>query len=115
MSDPAEIRAQWPRLSRRRLLRDSAIATGGILGNEWFSPRAFAQETATPIAVPGSGGEIGRPETVPIDHVIVIFSKIDHSIISMEGFRAPTVCRRPGLSFPKPIVTACPTRRCRPL
>ena len=35
------------------------------------TPRA--QDLATPIAVPGSAGQIGTPETVPIDHLVVIF------------------------------------------
>jgi acid phosphatase len=61
--------------SRRGVIRDLLI-TAGVFGTAplvgW--PRnAEAQDLATPIAVPGSSGEIGRPESVPIDHLIVIF------------------------------------------
>ena len=48
---------------------------------------AWAQDLATPVADPGSAGEIGRPETVPIEHLVVIFSRIAPSTISMGSFR----------------------------
>ncbi|MDF2758322.1 MAG: acid phosphatase, partial [Thermomicrobiales bacterium] len=61
--------------SRRDFLRDGLVAAGSLAGGSWLSrpARARAQDLATPIAVPGSAGEIGRPETVPIDHLVVIF------------------------------------------
>ena len=61
--------------SRRHIVRDALIAAGSLGAAHWLrSPsNARAQDLATPIAVPGSAGEIGRPETVPIDHLVVIF------------------------------------------
>src|SRR5918993_1691733 len=61
--------------SRRDVLRDGLIAAGSLGAAPWLirPSNAGAQDLATPIAVPGSAGEIGRPETVPIDHLVVIF------------------------------------------
>ncbi|HEX2281665.1 MAG TPA: hypothetical protein VHG52_07875, partial [Thermomicrobiales bacterium] len=61
--------------SRRHVVRDALIATGSLGAAPWLgSPgNTRAQDLATPIAVPGSAGEIGRPETVPIDYLVVIF------------------------------------------
>src|SRR5215207_4758261 len=61
--------------SRRNMMRDTLVAAGSLGGAPWFiSPsNARAQDLATPVAVPGSAGQIGRPETVPIDHLVVIF------------------------------------------
>jgi phospholipase C len=55
-------------------VRDAVVAAGSFAVAPWLKsdPEVEAQE-ATPVAVPGSAGEIGRPETVPIDHLIVIF------------------------------------------
>src|SRR4051794_24429524 len=63
------------RRSRRQIIRDGLIAGGSFAASAWLpgSRVAKAQDLATPIAVPGSAGVIGRPETVPIDHLIVIF------------------------------------------
>ncbi|MBW3634463.1 MAG: hypothetical protein KY456_15685, partial [Chloroflexi bacterium] len=61
--------------TRRRVIQDAAIVAGSLGAAPWLlRPRSTAaQDLATPIAVPGSGGEIGRPESVPIDNLIVIF------------------------------------------
>jgi phospholipase C len=61
--------------SRRDVLRDGLIAAGSLAATSWLigPTGARAQDLATPVAVPGSAGEIGRPETVPIDHLVVIF------------------------------------------
>src|SRR5918997_2000148 len=61
--------------SRRHLMRDALVAAGSLGAAPWLMrPRnSWAQDLATPIAVPGSAGQIGRPETVPIDHLVVIF------------------------------------------
>src|SRR5918993_2418787 len=61
--------------SRRDVLRDGLIAAGSIAAAPWLMrpTGTRAQDLATPVAVPGSAGEIGRPETVPIDHLVVIF------------------------------------------
>ena len=56
-------------------MREGLLAAGSLATAPWLMrPTAVrAQDLATPVAVPGSGGEIGRPETVPIDHLVVIF------------------------------------------
>src|SRR5215212_3057790 len=61
--------------SRRELMRDAAVAAGSLGAAPWlmWPSSARAQELATPVAVPGSAGQIGTPETVPIDHLVVIF------------------------------------------
>src|SRR5215203_7239787 len=61
--------------SRREVVREGLLAAGSLATAPWLMrPTAVrAQDLATPVAVPGSGGEIGRPETVPIDHLVVIF------------------------------------------
>jgi acid phosphatase len=69
---------QWQLIrkrSRRDIVRDGLIAAGSLATAPWFihPDNAMAQDLATPVAVPGSAGEIGLPETVPIDHLIVIF------------------------------------------
>jgi acid phosphatase len=63
------------RRSRRDVMRDGLIAAGSLAAAPWLMAptSARAQDLATPVAVPGSAGEIGRPETVPIDHLVVIF------------------------------------------
>jgi acid phosphatase len=61
--------------SRRDVVREGLLAAGSLATAPWLMrpTAARAQDLATPVAVPGSGGEIGRPETVPIDHLVVIF------------------------------------------
>src|SRR5829696_5407245 len=61
--------------SRRHVLRDALVAAGSLGAAPWLMRpnSARAQDLATPVAVPGSAGQIGTPETVPIDHVVVIF------------------------------------------
>ena len=61
--------------SRRDVVREGLLAAGSLATAPWLMrPTAVrAQDLATPVAVPGSGGEIGRPEMVPIDHLVVIF------------------------------------------
>jgi len=61
--------------SRRDVVRDGLIAAGSLAGASWLTRPigARAQDLATPVAVLGSAGEIGRPEIVPIDHLVVIF------------------------------------------
>ena len=75
--DPFTIRHQdfARKRSRRRVIKDALIAAGSLGTAPWLirSRNVGAQDLATPIAVPGSAGEIGRPESVPIDHLIVIF------------------------------------------
>jgi acid phosphatase len=69
---------QWQlvrKRSRRDFVRDGLIAAGSLATAPWFihPDNAMAQDLATPVAVSGSAGEIGLPETVPIHHLIVIF------------------------------------------
>jgi phospholipase C len=61
--------------SRRDVVREGLLAAGSLATAPWLRrpTAARAQDLATPVAVPGSGGEIGRPEMVPIDHLVVIF------------------------------------------
>ena len=61
--------------SRRHLVRDVLVAAGSLGAADWLMRpiNAWAQDLATPVADPGSAGEIGRPETVPIEHLVVIF------------------------------------------
>jgi phospholipase C len=61
--------------SRRILMRDALVAACSLGAAPGFMRpnNARAQDLATPVAVPGSAGPIGRPETVPIDHLVVIF------------------------------------------
>ncbi|MBA3450640.1 MAG: acid phosphatase [Chloroflexia bacterium] len=63
------------KFSRRRIIREAFASAGALTFAAGVnpSPSVGAQGTATPIAVPGSGGEIGVPENVPIDHLVVIF------------------------------------------
>ncbi len=69
------LRERVNKRSRRDVLRDGLVAAGSLAAAPWLMgpTRARAQDLATPVAVPGSAGEIGRPETVPIDHLVVIF------------------------------------------
>ena len=69
---------QWElvrKRSRRDVVCEGLLAAGSLAAAPWLMrpTAARAQDLATPVAVPGSGGEIGRPETVPIDHLVVIF------------------------------------------
>ena len=83
--------------TRRGVIRRGLAAAGAA--SMPISPmarrEAYAQETATPIAVPGSGGVIGRPEAVPIDHLIVVFMEnrpFDHLyglFPGANGLRSP--------------------------
>jgi acid phosphatase len=60
-------------MSRRRLLQGALAATVPVAATSWLPPGDAAAQSATPVAEPGSAGEIGIPESVPIDHLIVIF------------------------------------------
>jgi acid phosphatase len=61
--------------SRRELMRDAVVAAGSLGAAPWFMRpgNIRAQDLVTPVAVPGASGQIGTPETVPIDHLVVIF------------------------------------------
>jgi acid phosphatase len=61
--------------TRRKLVRDALVTAGALGAGPWLARpgSSRAQDLATPVAVPGSAGQIGRPETVPIDHLVVIF------------------------------------------
>ena len=101
--------------SRRDVVRDGLVAAGSLAGGSWLSrpARARAQDLATPIAVPGSAGEIGRPETVPIDHLVVIFLEnrpFDHLYGLFPGANGLLSPRR---ASPRRTQMVFRTSRCR--
>jgi phospholipase C len=49
------------------------LVAAGALSAPWLKSPSTEAQDATPIAVLGAAGEIGIPESVPIDHVVVIF------------------------------------------
>ena len=76
------------------LVRDALVAAGSLGAADWLMRpiNAWAQDLATPVADPGSAGEIGRPETVPIEHLVVIFLEnrpFDHLYGLFPGKWAP--------------------------
>ena len=103
------------RLSRRDVVRDGLIAGGLLAAAPWLikATGAQAQDLATPVAVPGSAGEIGRPETVPIDHLVVIFLEnrpFDHLYGLFPGANG---LLSPGAEITRPMQMGFRTHHCR--